>query len=116
MIDIVRDIAEIVKDDKEHYVKVEIEWSGVKVYLDYDPDKNFSQNIIIPIELDLTSDFCYIPDWEYREKFNPADYGITLDEIVLVKKIMEYLEVNITEIREVCRMLDLDYTEDKNNE
>lgn len=108
MIDILRDIGEIVKDDKEHFVKVEVSWTGVNVYLEYDPMKDFNENVIIPIELDLTMDFCYIPDDKYREMFNPNDYGIGLEEIILIKNIMQYLEDNVEEIREICNMYDFE--------
>ena len=48
------------------------------------------------------SKFAYIPDSEYREKFNPNDYGIEYKEIILIKEIMEYLESHKEEINDLC--------------
>ena len=47
--DILQDIKNIVKNDKEHMVKVEVAWDGVTVYLDYDPSKEFHEDYVIPI-------------------------------------------------------------------
>lgn len=103
---LLEDIKAIVKNDKEHNVKVEVDCMGVKVYLDYDPDKNFEEKCVIPIEFDTLMEFAFIHDSEYREKFNPNDYGIELNEIVLIKEIMEYLESHKKEICELCNGFD----------
>ena len=102
--DILKDIRDILirNKDVEHMLKIVVDWSGVTVYLDYDPEKDFEEKIIIPIRYDTLDEFAYIPDSEYREKFNPNDYGIEYKEIVLIKEIMEYLESHKEEINDLC--------------
>ena len=116
---LLEDIKEIVKYDKEHHVRVEVDDLEVKVLLRYDPANDYNEDIIIPIIYTTVEKFAYIPDCDYREMFNVRDYGITLDEIILIKNIMEYLEDNKKEIAELCngyswceRLLDRTY-EDK---
>mgnify|MGYP003291505636 CR=1 FL=1 len=101
--DLLKNIKEIVKNDKEHNVKIEIDSLGVKVYLDYDPSNDYEEKTLIPIEYTVAEEFAYIPDNEYREKFNVNDYGIDLYEITLIKEIMECLESHKHEIGELCR-------------
>lgn len=96
------DIKEIVKNDKEHNIKIEVSSLGVRVLLDYDPDNNYEEKIIIPIEYTTLEEFSYIPDSDYRKMFNINDYGITVDEIDLISKIMHYLESHGREIQELC--------------
>ena len=102
--DILKDIRDILikHKDNEHMLKIEVDWSGVTVYLDYDPNKNFEENCVIPIKIDAFEGFAYIPDREYKEKFNPTDFGIDYKEIVLIKEIMEYLENHKEEIDDLC--------------
>lgn len=102
--DILRDIRDILirNKDTEHILKIEVSWDGIAVYLDYDPEKDFEEKCVIPIRYDSLEMFAYIPDSEYKEKFNPNDYGIEYKEIVLIKEIMEYLENHSVEINELC--------------
>lgn len=102
--DILKDIRDILirNKDTEHMLQIVVDWSGVTVYLDYDPKKYFEKKIVIPIQYDTVDEFAYIPDSEYREKFQPNDYGIEYKEIVLIKEIMEYLESHKEEINELC--------------
>ena len=102
--DILKDIRDILvrNKDKERMLKIVVDWSGVTVYLDYDPEKDFSEQCIIPIHYDTSDEFSYIPDDEYREKFHPNDFGIEYEDIVLIKEIMEYLESNKEEINDLC--------------
>ena len=44
----------------------------------------------------------YIPDNELKDGFRTQEFGITLGEIVLIKRIMEYLEIHKPEIYEIC--------------
>lgn len=101
---ILQDIKDILvkNKDKEHHLKVDVSWDGVIVYLEYDPDKEFEEKCIIPIRYETLEEFTYISNSEYREKYNPEDYGIDLKEIILIKDIMEYLETHSTEINELC--------------
>ena len=102
--DILKGIRDILirNKDTEHMLKIVVDWSGVTIYLDYDPEKDFEENCVIPIQYDVTDDFAYIPDSEYREKYHPNDYGIEYKEIVLIKEIMEYLESHSKEINDLC--------------
>ena len=102
--DVLKDIRDILikNKDAEHMLKIVVDWSGVIVYLDYDPEKDFEEKCIIPIRYDTLDEFAYIPDSEYREKFHPNDYGIEYKEIVLIKEIMEYLESHREEINHLC--------------
>lgn len=102
--DILKDIRDILirNRDKEHMLKIVVDWSGVTVYLDYDPEKDFEEKCVIPIRYDTLDGLTYIPDSEYREKIQPNDYGIEYKEIILIKEIMEYLESNSKEINDLC--------------
>ena len=102
--DILKDIRDILirNKDAEHMLKIVVDWSGVTVYLDYDPEKDFEEKCVLPIRYDTLDEFAYIPDSEYREKFHPNDYGIEYKEIVLIKEIMEYLESHKEEINDLC--------------
>lgn len=107
--DILQDIKNIVKNDKEHMVKVEVAWDGVTVYLDYDPSKEFHEDCVIPIHYCVIDGFSYIPDDRFRELYKPCDYGIDLNEITLIKEIMEYFESHKKEIAELCDSYDLEW-------
>lgn len=96
------DIKELMKEDKEHNVKVEVNCLGIKILLDYDPENNYEERVIIPIEYSTLEEFAYIPDTDYREMFNVNDYGIIVEEIDLISKIMHYLESHNKEIKELC--------------
>jgi hypothetical protein len=102
--DLVADLKDIMikNNDKEHNLKVEVDNMGVKVFLDYDPDGNYEEKTMIPIEYTTCEEFAYIPDSEYREKFIVNDYGMDLHEITLIKDIMQYLEDHKEEIGKLC--------------
>lgn len=102
LINLLKDIKDILKNDKEHHLKIKVDCYSVKVYLEYDPEMNFEEKTIIPIEYTTVEEFAYIPDNEYREKFNTNDYGLDLNEIALIKEIMEYLESHKKDIKELC--------------
>lgn len=116
--DILQDIKDILikNKDKEHYLKIEVSWDGVTIYLEYDPDRSFEENCIIPIRYETLGEFAYIPNDEYRDKYNPSDYGIDLKEIILIKEIMEYLEAHSKEIDELCNGYDWEDREIDNKE
>ena len=111
--DILQDIKNIVKNDKEHMVKVEVAWDGVTVYLDYDPSKEFHEDYVIPIHYCTVDEFAYIPDDRFKELYKPCDYGMDLNEITLMKEIMEYLESHRTEIAELCHGYDWEFRKDE---
>ena len=99
---LLQDIKDILKDDKEHNLKIEVSQFGVKILLDYDPGNDYEEKIILPIEYTTLEEFAYIPDDEYRKMYNANDYGIDLPEIILAKNIMEYLESHKEEIHDLC--------------
>lgn len=102
--DILKDIRDILirNKDIEHMLQIIVNWSGVTVFLDYDPEKDFEEKCVIPIRYDTAYSFAYIPDDEYKEKFNPNEFGIEYKEIVLIKEIMEYLGSHKEEINDLC--------------
>lgn len=98
--DILCDIAKIVKDDTEHDVTVSVDAFGVTVELELEPYE--SGSIILPIRYEALDEFSFIPDKEYREKYNANEYGIDLNEIKIVHEIMEYFESHKKEINALC--------------
>lgn len=105
--DILKDIAELVRDDKEHNVEVRIDSLGLTVYLDYDPNQDFEQQCIIPIHYDAMYQNACIPQEELIEKFKPNEGGIELSETLLACKIMKYMEDHKDYISELCLLYDL---------
>lgn len=103
---IFKDIAEIIKDDKEHDIKVSVDGYGISVELEYEPLE--LANCIIPVRYDTLEGFVYIPDSEYRDKYKPNDYGIDLNEIKMIHGIMEYFESHKKEINEICEKFNVD--------
>jgi hypothetical protein len=99
---LLEDIKNIVKNDKEHHLKIEVDCLGIRVFLIYDPEDEYNEDAIIPIEYSTCEEFAYISDSDYRKMFKPCDFGFTLDEIILIKNIMEYLESHKKEIKELC--------------
>lgn len=110
--DIIKDLAEIIKDEKEHSLTVTVDGYGVTVELIYPSD--YDDDLIIPIRYEVLEEFVYIPDNEYREKFKPTDYGIDRNEIEMIAKIMEYLESHKDEINAICAVYNLSDRKDMN--
>lgn len=105
--DFLKDIANIVKDDKEHNVEVKVNSAEVVVYLEYNPEQSYDSKCIIPIAYTPLKEFAYISHNELTEMFNPSDFGIDLKEIKLIKKIMKYMEKHSVELNELCSRYDL---------
>lgn len=93
MINVVEDIAKILKYDKSHNVKVVVEPNGVTVFLN---EHNYDSNV--PIKYDC-SDGIYIDN----EKQNGV---IGICDIDIIKNIMEYLEDHTSELNEMCDKYD----------
>lgn len=93
MINVVEDIAKILKYDKSHNVKVAIESNGVTVFL-FETD--FDCNIPIKYEC---SDGVYIDNDKQKGLIYVCDIDI-------VKNIMEYLEDHMNELDELCNQCD----------
>lgn len=104
---ILKDIAELVQDDREHNVEVKIDSLGLTVYLDYDPNREFEQQCVIPIHYDAMYQNTCIPHDELIEKFKPNEGGIELSETLLACKIMKYMEEHKDDINELCLRYDL---------
>ena len=100
---LLNDIKEFLKDDEEHNLKIEVDWDGITVYLDYDPALDFEKNCVIPIHYTAIEEFFYIPHEEYCDLYKPTDFGIDYSEIKIIEKIMGYLEKHKQEINELCR-------------
>lgn len=93
MINVVEDIAKLLKYDKSHNVKVAIEPNGVTIFLF---ETNFDYNIPIKYEC---SDGVYIDN-------NKQKGSIYVCDIDIVKNIMEYLEDHMNELDELCVQCD----------
>ena len=106
-INIIQDIIEIVKNDSRHHVKIVIDGIFFTVYIDDDSDETYEEKYLIPIRYDCCSGFCYIPHDEYCEIMHDNDFGIDLEEICLVQKIMKYMENHSEEIEATCDSLSL---------
>ena len=68
---------------------------------------------VIPIHYCTVDEFAYIPDDKLKELYKPCDYGMDLNEITLMKEIMEYLESHRTEITELCNGYDWEFRKDE---
>lgn len=106
-IDILKDIADLLKDDKDHNLEVKVNNSGVTVYLDCDPNEELNRSCVIPIKYDTLDDYACIPSDELTDIFRPNEGGIELEEIKLVQSIMTYLENNSSKINELCSSYDI---------
>ena len=95
MINVVEDIAKIVKCDKSHNVKVVVEPNGITVSLS---GVNVDELFDIPIKYDC-SDGIYIDNEKQKGVIGICDINI-------VKDIMEYLEDHMNELDELCTQCD----------
>ena len=110
------EIKKILKDDARHTASINIGWYGITVYLDDDPEKKCEEKYVIPIYYDVLEEYSYIPDSEYRSKCQENDYGIDLEEIIIIQKIMKCLEKNKEEIHKFCHNLDCEFRKDEEDE
>lgn len=95
MINVVEDIAKIMKYDKSHNVKVVVEPNGITISLS---DGNFNDVFDIQIKYDC-SDGIYIDNEKQKGVIGICDINI-------VKDIMEYLEDHMNELDELCTQCD----------
>ncbi len=103
---LLKELLNIVADDRLHSLKIIIEPFSVKVVLDCDTEQLLnSPKQEIPIMYEPLGKFAYIPNEEFKENFNPEEYGIDSDEIVLINKIMQCLESHGEEIEEYTSKL-----------
>ncbi|WP_205155361.1 hypothetical protein [Faecalicatena contorta] len=106
-INLIQDLIDIVKDDLDHNVRIMIDRYGVAVYLDDDPEDECDEKYMIPIRYDIYLDCAGIPYSEFMRCMHEPneDIAIEYDEIILIHKIMEYLENNKVEIDKMCSNL-----------
>lgn len=107
VINLIQDLVDIVKDDSDHNMRVMIDRYGVTVYLDDDPEDEGDEKFLIPIRYDTYLNCVGIPYSEFMRCMHEPneDIAIEYDEIILIHKIMEYLENNKVEIDEICSNL-----------
>lgn len=106
-INLIQDLIDITKNDSRHHVKIVIDGIYFTVYIDDDSDETYEERYVIPIRYDCCSGFCYIPHDEYCEIMHDNDFGIDLEEINLIQKIMQYMENSKDEIEAACYSLSL---------
>lgn len=107
MINVIQDIIDIVQNDSRHHVKIVMDGIYFTVYLDDDEECAFEEKYIIPIRYDCLDDNCYIPHNEYCEMMHDNDFGIDMEEISLIHKIMQCMKNNKNEINQICNCLSL---------
>ena len=107
VINLIHDLIDIIKDDSDHNVRVTVDRYGVTVYLDDDPEDEGDEKFLIPIRYDTYLNCVGIPYSEFMRCMHEPneDIAIEYDEIILIHKIMEYLENNKVEIDEICSNL-----------
>lgn len=91
MINVVEDIAKVMKYDKYHNVKVVVKPNGITVSLS---KENFDEVFDIPIKYNRL-DGIYIDNKKQKGVIGICDINI-------VKDIMEYLENHMNELDELC--------------
>ena len=106
-INLIQDLIDITKNDSRHHVKIVIDGIYFTVYIDDDSDETYEERYVIPIRYDCCSGFCYIPHDEYCEIMHDNDFGIDLEEINLIQKIMQYMENSKDKIEAACYSLSL---------
>lgn len=103
MINVVEDIAKVMKYNKSHNVKVVVEPNGITVSLS---EENFNDVFDIPIKYDCP-DVIYIDNEKQKGVIGICDINI-------VKDIMEYLEDHMNELDELCTQCDWSGRQGKN--
>lgn len=103
-INLIHDLIDIIKDDSDHNVRVMVDRYGVTVYLDDDPEDEGFEKFLIPIRYDTYLDCACISYSELMKYMHEPneDVAIEYDEIILIHKIMDYLENNKSEIDKIC--------------
>ena len=118
-INIVEDVLNMFKDDRNYNIKIEISWYGVTIYLDFDPSKNFDEKMIIPIYYNTLEEWSCIPITKLKKMYMPFEndefVGISFDDIKIIYQIMEYFENHKKEINELCQRFDLEFRLGENN-
>lgn len=87
-------------DDHEHDLRVSADPYEVRVELIWSEEDD--EKVVLPIVYDACLEFTYIPDKEYRAKYNIDTFGIDKLEVKLAFDIMSYLELHGAEITQMC--------------
>lgn len=106
-INLIQDLIDITKYDLDHNVRITVDKYGVTVYLDDDPEDEGFERFLIPIRYDSYLDCVGIPYsklMKYMHEPN-EDVAIEYDEIILIHKIMDYLESHKVELDKICSNL-----------
>lgn len=103
MINVIEDIAKIMKYDKSHNVKVVVEANGITVSLS---EGNFDEVFDIPIKYDC-SEGIYIDNKNQKGVIGICDIDI-------VKDIMKYLEDYRSELDDLCTQCDWSGRQEEN--
>lgn len=114
--DLIRDIADIVKDDKYHNIKISIEYIGVTVFISDNRDEEYEDKCVIPTRYDTLTEDCYIPHDELLDLFQPNDGGMAYEDIVLIEMIMKYLRTHKSELTELCDSMYAEVRDKSNDE
>ena len=107
MINLLNDIKEIVKSDKEHRIAIMIDSVYIDIKLIYDPERTFEEScFFIPIRYSSLEGYSYIDNSQYKENYKNTDIGINLEEInhkycrelgnKVIEKTSEYIKQNIS--------------------
>lgn len=107
VINLIQDLIDITKDDMNHNVKIAIDKYGITIYLNDDPEDECTEKYVIPIRYDIYLDCAGIPYSEFMRCMHEPNEDIAIEygEIILIHKIMDYLENNKVEIDKMCSNL-----------
>lgn len=107
MTNILEELKEIMKEDKEHNVELNLDFTGLTVYLDLAAEDGCTEMYMIPIKYDVLEDCIHVPYREFVEKYDSgADIGITYDEVKLIQKIMDWMNAHKSVIERTCLWAD----------
>lgn len=104
MINLLEDIGNIVQKNKYYRYRIEVDEISVTVYMICDYERTFSEKLVIPITYDIVEECAYINHEKLLTMYHEKDYGICLDEIKIIKNLMEYFENHNSEIEKICSM------------
>lgn len=107
MTNILEELKEIMKENKDHNVELKLDFTGLTVYLDLETEYDCKEMYMIPIKYDVLEDCIHIPYREFIKQYDDdADIGITYDEIQIIHKIMKCMESHSDQIKEICLWMD----------
>lgn len=114
--DILKDIPKLFVGDMNYNIEIKVNKMGLTVYLDWDPDANCEEKIVIPIRYEMLEDCIHIPVNELVERFEIRDIGLDYVDIQYVHKIMDYMDKHREEIIDMCNQYDWQYRDKKSKD